>query len=106
MKFFFIFVLLIVGLFFYPNLAEEKGSACSAVESKIVRVMNENNEEDKEARVFVSFLIQSLSDGYLTRTLILDRYPNLPPAIGCVVFYYELFDPQMKKNIKQSIRDY
>ena len=95
-------ILLVLGLFFYPNFAEEKDSACSALENKLFRIINKDNE----ASSLLTLLIPTLSDGYIARTMIQERYPDLPPSIGCIVYYYEiLLDPKMVEKIKDSLKD-
>ncbi len=104
LKLLFFLILLVLGLFFYPNFAEDKDSACSALESKVFRVVNEDNEV--EVSPLLSNLIPTVSDGYIARTMIQERYPDLPPSIGCIVYYYEiLLDSEMVEKIKDSLKD-
>ena len=94
-------ILLVLGLFFYPNFAEEKDSACSALENKLFRIVNIDNETSS----LLTLLIPTLSDGFIVRAAIHERYSDLPPTIGCIVTYYEiLLDPQMEKDIKNSVK--
>ena len=102
LKLLLILILLLSGLYFYPNIAENKSSACSALENKIVRIINKDNDYNS----ILSLLIPTLSDGYIVRSAINERYPDLPPAIGCIVTYYEIIlEPQMKEDIRNSVKE-
>jgi len=94
-------ILLVLGLFFYPNFAEDKGSVCSALENKLFRIVNIDNE----ASSLLTLLIPTLSDGFIVRAAIHERYQDLPPTIGCLITYYEiLLYPQMEEDIKNSVK--
>ncbi len=101
LKLLLIIILLVLGLFFYPNFAEDKGSVCSALENKLFRIVNIDNETSS----LLTLLIPTLSDGFIVRAAIHERYHDFPPTIGCLITYYEiLLDPQMEEDIKNSVK--
>ena len=102
LKLLLVLILLLLGLYFYPNIAEDKSSACSALENKIIRIINKDNDYSS----ILSLLIPTLSGGYIVRSAIKERYPDLPPAIGCIVTYYEIIlAPQMEEDIRNSVKE-
>ena len=100
MKILFILVLIILGFLFYPQFNEDTGSSCAALEGKVVRLVT----EDTESSLIAALILKGFSSGGFAREMIKSKYPNLPPIIGCSIFYYEiLFNPKIAQNLKSDL---
>jgi hypothetical protein len=78
--------LIILGGLFYPQINEDTSSSCAALERKVVRLLTQN----KEGSAFTSLIFKGILKGAFAQELIKSRYPNLPPIVGCSIFYYEV----------------
>jgi len=97
MKTFLIMVLIFAGLLFYPQIQEGTESSCAALERKVLTVVNKN----KEGAAFLGLLLKGLSNGAFAQEAIKSEYPNLPPAIGCSISYYDvLLNPERALKLK------
>ena len=100
MKLISIIVLIILGSLFYPQFSEGTDSSCAALERQVVRLLTEK----QEGSVFALLLLRGLSDGAFTQEVIKSEYPNLPPTIGCSVYYYRvIFDPKNIHKLKSAL---
>ena len=100
MKILFILVLIILGVLFYPQFNEDTGSSCAALEGKVVRLVT----EDKKDSLIAALILRGLSSGAFARKMIKSKYPNLPPMIGCSIFYYEiLLNPKIAQKLKTHL---
>ena len=86
-------------LFFYPEINEDVRGPCQALERRVVSGFpmaqgGVSRSDQAAARAFLGAFAGSLSDGSIASALIKQRYPNVPPAIGCSVTYWRVvFDP-------------
>ena len=97
MKILFIFGLIILGFLFYPQINEDTSSSCSALERKSVRLLTQN----KEGSAFAALILQGILKGAFAQELIKSRYPNLPPIVGCSIFYYQIMlYPETAQKLK------
>ena len=97
MKTFLIMVLIFAGLLFYPQIQEGTESSCAALERKVLTVVNKN----KEGAAFLGLLLKGLSNGAFAQEAIKSEYPNLPPAMGCSISYYDvLLNPERALKLK------
>jgi hypothetical protein len=100
MKLISIIVLIIVGFLFYPQLIEDTDSSCAALEGRVIRLATEN----KEGSVFASLFLRGFSNGAFTQEIIKSKYPNLPPFIGCSIFYYRvILNPETVQKLKSYL---
>ena len=76
-----------IGLAFYPQINENARGACHALEKRIVQSIprhSTNTAADTAiGRTFLGALIGELSDGGLAAAYVKQRYPNMPPLLGC-----------------------
>lgn len=70
--------------YFFPQIYEETGNACKALETKALR----KNIDGDTASSIIAGLTLTLTDGNLGRKMAGDQYPSLPTTLGCVVTYY------------------
>ena len=75
--------LMFLGFLFYPQINEDSDSTCAALEKRALRVMSTSAEQS----AFMMFL-GGLSDGAFARNAIKEKYPNVPPALGCATHYF------------------
>ena len=95
----FIIVLIIVGFIFYPQFSEGADSSCASLERQVLRVVIKN----KEGSVFAR-LLKGLSNGAFAQEIIKSKYPNLPPIIGCSIFYYRvMLNPEIALKLKFNL---
>ncbi len=70
--------------YFFPQIYEQTGTPCQALEAKALR----KNLDRQAAGSIIAGLTLTLSDGNLGRKMAEDQYPKLPAAAGCVATYY------------------
>jgi hypothetical protein len=80
-------VLLVVVFFAYPPVLEGSNGECSALESLVA----DRASHDASGRLIVGMLYGSSSGAPSAAAFAKDRYPLLPPAIGCAVEYWRTF---------------
>lgn len=95
------------GAWFYPPQAEGVAGHCAALESKVAGLMHAQarggqpgaGQGGDPATAGLLAMLQGglkFTGGTLGETYVRDRYPNLPPALGCVVGYWTLtFNPDL-----------
>ena len=88
MKYAVILIIIMVGGYFYPQIAESTGGPCQALEAKFV---NEIRNKDGNAGM-VAGLVSGVSDGELGKQMATRDYPGWPTTLACVRGYYAL-DP-------------
>jgi hypothetical protein len=93
----------------YPLLNEDVGTTCKALERRVIASLpptpGARPGDDAMARAFLGALLGGLSDGTLAAAAIKQRYPNLPPTIGCAVAYWNLvFDPSALQGLQREVR--
>jgi hypothetical protein len=87
------------GFFFYPQLNEEVKAPCHALERRVLSALPMSQaglgrSDQAAARAFLGAIAGNFSDGSVASALIKQRYPNVPPAIGCALTYWRVvFDP-------------
>ena len=86
MKYVLLLALVIVGGYFYPQIAESKGGPCQAFEAKIT---NEIDGKNTTARLLAG-LVSGVSNGDLGRKIATREYQDLPAPLACVRAYYTL----------------
>ncbi len=78
----------------YPLVNEEQKSPCSALEQKIAALVRASGKSGDVLAGALAGVVGSLSEGALAAAAMKDRYPNLPPSIGCTITYWDLiFNP-------------
>ncbi len=96
MKTLIIALLVLAGVYFYPQLNEDMGSPCGAVEKRFVRDAFRGSDTSD---VLAALLASGATDGALAASMVKTAYPNLPATLGCLRVYYELMvDPNMAKE--------
>ncbi len=86
MKFFILLILVLAGGYMFPQVYEEVDGPCQALEKKLVRDNTENGLEDS----IVSNLALSISNGDLGERVADEKFPKLPPRLGCLAVYYDI----------------
>jgi len=97
MKWLIAILLVLAGLFYYPQVNESASTACAATEKRFAWTAF----EPKDGSAMLGALLASgVSNGALAGTFVKSHYPNLPVAVGCSVVYYQMMiDPEMAKRI-------
>jgi hypothetical protein len=84
--------------FGYPMLAEQASGPCAAVEFRVASAIGAGSGTDGGS-VLASAMLRAMvsgSNGQLAAGLVKQGYPNLPPTLGCAVFYWQtLFNPNI-----------
>ena len=84
---FLVVVLLVAGgaiFFAYPPLLEESDGECSALEQRVTDLAS----HDSSGLLIISPLYGSTSSEPSGAAFAKDRYPALPPAVGCTVAFW------------------
>ncbi len=89
MKYIALLVAILLGTYFYPQIAESTGGPCQALEAKVV---TEIRGENSEAGLLAG-LVSGISNGELGKQLATQEYPDLPVSLACVRGYYTI-DPR------------
>ncbi len=93
--------LLLIG-FGFPLLNEGASGPCSALEYRVAAAVpmgDGRKPEDALASAFMRAIVGA-SGGSLAAALVKQRYPNLPPALGCTVAYWQTeFDPSILASL-------
>ena len=89
MKYLALLAAILIGTYFYPQIAESTGGPCQALEAKFV---NELRGENSEAGLLAG-LVSGISNGEFGKQLAAREYPDLPVTIACVRGYYTI-DPR------------
>lgn len=87
-KFLFFAVAVLAGIYLFPQVYEEAGNTCQALERKALRA----NVEDNAAGSVITNLALSMTDGKLGVKMAADQYPDLPQRFGCLATYYNFPD--------------
>ena len=92
-------VIVCAVVFGYPLLNEDGSSTCHALEKKVVFLMvnDKSSGNSRDASLannpFVAAFALSLgnlSGGNIANMLIKEKYPNVPPFVGCAIGYWDL----------------
>jgi len=89
MKYIIILAIIVIGGYFYPQIAESTGGPCQALEAKVV---NEIRGQDENAGL-IAGVISGVSNGALGKQIAANEYPSLPLSLACVRGYYTI-DPR------------
>jgi hypothetical protein len=111
MKFLLLLIILVgAGAWFYPPYAENTANACGAFEKKLnvlvqaeVKKLPPSLTGDPRVAGLVGFMNQAVqaANGIMAESYIRDKFPQLPPAVGCVVAYWKItFDPDLQQYVK------
>lgn len=88
-------IALILGLgavYFYPQINEDTGSPCGALEKRFVR---DAFRGSGQADLFGALLASGTTNGALAASLVKSAHPNVPAVFGCLRSYYGLMmDPE------------
>ncbi|HYM72233.1 MAG TPA: hypothetical protein VET89_04580 [Stellaceae bacterium] len=85
-----VIVLLGAAFFAYPPLLEGTGGECSALGQRVAGLAS----HDSAGLLIVGALYGSSSSRPSAAAFVKDRYPLLPPAVGCAVAYWQTaFNP-------------
>jgi hypothetical protein len=106
-----LFLLLLValaaGAIIYPRLAEQTDTVCAAFEHKVASVAAQQAGANRQTGM-LGFLQSAAagSQGQIAAAYIHDRYPQLPPFIGCAVGYWRVsFDPDLAPLLRDIIKN-
>ena len=92
-----------VGIYFYPGLNEHADGPCLALEKRVGRMVQEQigalpPGSDPRLLAALTAVRNALPIGGVADAYVLDRFPALPPNIGCVGAYWKLLlDPNVTK---------
>lgn len=82
-------VALVAGAIIYPRYAEHTDTVCAAFEHKLATVAarQARNQGQTAPQGVLGFLQGAIagSQGQLAAAYIQQRYPQLPPLVGCAV---------------------
>ena len=97
----------VTGFFLYPALNEDSESACHALERRVVSSLPEpvgaGRSEEAATRAFLGALVGILSDGSIAASVVKQRHPNVPPAIGCTITYWHItLDPSVVPRLARE----
>ena len=85
MKYLIGLIVILAGAYFFPQIYEEAGNTCQALEKKALRI----NTDQQTAGSALGGLALSLTNGQLGRDMASDEYPSLPIPLACAVTYYD-----------------
>lgn len=98
------------GAWYYPPYAENTPNACAAFEKRLNTLVQAQAQNlppslSKDPRMagLLGMLNQAVqaANGMIAQTYIHDKFPQLPPALGCVAAYWKItFDPDLTQYIK------
>lgn len=77
--------LILMGLYFFPQISSSTGGPCQALESKMV---DELPLEQNSAGALLAGVLTNISQGEAGKAYAADQYPKLPEPLGCAVGYY------------------
>ncbi len=88
----------------YPSINEDANSACHALEKKVITTLAARapkNGNDALSDVLGGSVVSAFSKGELASVYIKQRYPDVPPIIGCATMYWRLtINPAVIKELK------
>jgi hypothetical protein len=94
-KWIILIVLVLVGVYFYPQLNEGTSSACGALEKRYIRTASSGSDAGK---VVGALFTSGNNSGDLAASFVKTKQPNLPAPLGCAMYYYQImFDPDVAK---------
>jgi hypothetical protein len=92
-----VIALLLIALFFYPQVNEGSGSPCAATEKRFARSVMDTKDGGS---IFGLILISGISNGALAAEAAKNQYPNIPASLGCVILYYRIMaNPDFAKKV-------
>jgi hypothetical protein len=95
--------LLGVGIYVYPGLTEHTDGPCTALEKRVAAIVEEqlhavNPATDPRLAAALNAVHSALPTGGLAFAYVHERFPALPPELGCVGAYWKLLlDPNVTK---------
>ncbi len=102
--FFCLAILVLAAVIGYPLLNEETTSPCRALEHRFIGLATAQHTgaDSPASAVFATAFADALSGGEIAAALIRHRHPDLPPAIGCTVIYWQaIVDPDVLRPAQQ-----
>jgi len=92
-----VIALLLMAVFFYPQINEDSDSPCAATEKRFARSVIDHKNGGS---IFGLILLSGISNGALAAEAAKNQYPNIPASLGCVVLYYRFMaDPDLTKRM-------
>lgn len=93
----------------YPLWNEGTHTTCQALEKRFVAMAGPAGTLIHPGRALEEAVLRSyvqpLSDGRLAAAEVKQRYPALPPDVGCAVAYWTtLLDPRVQHAISEAMR--
>lgn len=86
MKYVLLLAIVMVGGYYYPQIAESKGGPCQAFEAKIA-----NDVEGQGTNAgLLARMVSGISNGDLGRRIATREYQSIPDSLACVRAYYTL----------------
>lgn len=103
-------VAVVAGAIIYPRYAEHTDTVCAAFEHKLATVAERQagRQQQPAQQRLLGFLQGAItgSQGQIAAAYIHDRYPQLPPLVGCTVGYWRLsFDPDVTALWRGTFKD-
>jgi hypothetical protein len=92
----------------YPLVNEHANSPCQALEQRVVTLEGPGTPRRHPGSAFGWALarayIEPLSAGTVAAAAIKERYPALPPQVGCALGYWTtLLDPAARQHVLDAI---
>lgn len=114
MKFLLLLILLTAAVaWFYPPYAEGTPNVCSAFEKRLNGLVQAETRKlppgvaaDPRVTSLMGFLNQAVqaANGMIAESYIRDKFPQLPPALGCVAAYWKItFDPDLSQYLRGKL---
>ncbi len=97
------------GIYFYPGWKEHADGPCLALEKRIAVLVQEQlralpPSADPRLAAALNAVRTALPIGGVADSYVHERFPALPPEIGCVGAYWKLLlDPNMTKFISGAM---
>mgnify|MGYP001551869094 CR=1 FL=1 len=103
-------VALIAGAIIYPRHAEHTDTVCAAFEHRFATLVARQASQpgNTAPQGMLGFLQGAVtgSQGQIAAAYIHERYPQLPPLVGCTVGYWRLrFDPDVMPVLRGFIKE-
>jgi len=87
-------VALFAGIYYFPQLLENRSNSCSALERSLL------NQGNLGSEVALLRVLQGSSDGTIASKIVKKEYPNIPSEIGCVITYWRVtLDPTIGQDM-------
>ncbi len=102
-------IIFVVGLLLiavgFPMINEDASGPCSALEYRVASAVpmgDGTKPDDALASAFIRAIVGA-SGGSLAAALVKQKYPNLPPVLGCTIAYWQTeFDPNALRSLRTN----